>query len=82
MSSWNPRKFTLDNQVGDTEMMTFSTNSTNARKTRFKNIDPTVEYTFRVCTLINGKSITRRLLTLKPIQPIQEIAKEPSLSNF
>ena len=29
-------------------------------------IDPTVEYTFRVCTLINGKTIARKLFTLKP----------------
>ena len=35
-------------------------------------IDPTVEYTFRVCTLINGKTIARKLFTLKPKKKTDE----------
>ena len=41
-------------------------------QTKFKDIDPTVEYTFRVCTLVNGKTISRKLFTLKPKQKAEE----------
>jgi hypothetical protein len=38
----------------------------NTKRTKFKGIDPTVEYTFSVCMLINGKTISRKIETLQP----------------
>ena len=43
-----------------------------SNKTKFKDIDTQTEYTFRVCTLINGKKLSKKLETLKP----QETAEE------
>ena len=35
-------------------------------KTKFKGIDPHIEYKFRVYTLINGKAISRKTEILAP----------------
>ncbi len=76
-SHWSPRKFTTglgrtimgvggSSGSRDTEMATMNETFTNfSRRTKFKGIDPSVEYTFRVCTLINGKTISRKLHTMK-----------------
>ena len=32
---------------------------------KFKNLQANVEYKFSICTFINGKSISKRLITLK-----------------
>jgi hypothetical protein len=49
---------------GDAEMIPME--PMNTKRTKFKGIDPTVEYCFRVCTLINGKTISRKIETLQP----------------
>ena len=57
----------LGSAVGDAEMVNMNSTESGAfKRTKFRDIDPTVEYNFRVCTLINGKTISRKLLTLKP----------------
>ena len=35
-------------------------------KTKFKEIDSQIEYTFIVSTLINGKTISKKVQILKP----------------
>ena len=66
-SNWSPRKLTARTLLGDgdTEMATLSSTDFTSRRTKFRNIDPKVEYTFRVCTLINGKTISKKLINLK-----------------
>ena len=34
-------------------------------RTKFKDIDTKVDYTIRVCTLVSGKKLSRKLGTLK-----------------
>lgn len=80
-SNWSPaRKITgvLTSRIGDTEMARINPDNTAsaARRTKFKGIDPGVEYTFRVSTLINGKTISRKLITLKPSNTDAENASE------
>merc|ERR1712038_992318 len=51
---WSPiRSF---NGLGDTELVNVNMDSLCVRKTKFKNIETEVEYTFRVSTLIDGKT--------------------------
>ncbi len=35
-------------------------------KTKFNGIDPSVMYTIRVCTVINGKTISRKKISIEP----------------
>ena len=39
-------------------------------KTKFKGIDSQIEYTFVVSTLINGKTISKKVHTLKPTEEV------------
>ena len=64
---WSPRK---SKPNGDTEMVQLEDSQSN--KTKFKDIDTQLEYTFRVCTLINGKKLSRKLETLKPQETPEE----------
>ena len=64
-SNWSPRRKLTGVLGGDTEMATLSSTDFTSRRTKFRNIDPKVEYTFRVCTLINGKTISKKLINLK-----------------
>ena len=79
VSNWSPRKLTMLSTTfgGDTELATINpeNGTNNLKRTKFKDIDPEIEYTFRVCTLINGKTISRKLFTLKPKQ------KEAEMTN-
>lgn len=52
-------------QDGDTEMQPLNDQST-IKKAEFTNLDPAKEYKVRVCTLINGRPIARKLHTIKP----------------
>ena len=60
---WSPRK-SPKNGGGDTEMVTMEEDSQRNR-TKFKDIDTKIDYTLRVCTLINGTKLSRKLGTLK-----------------
>ena len=61
---WSPiRSF---NGLGDTELVNVNMDSLCVRKTKFKNIETDVEYTFRVSTLIDGITISRKRQSLKP----------------
>ena len=60
-------KLNIEDGSGDVEMTEMESTQRHRNKTKFKGICPDVEYTFRVCTLINGKAISRRLETLKPV---------------
>lgn len=63
-----PRHGSRDGSLGssgDVEMVDLEPKK-KRKMTRFKGIDPTVEYSFRVCTLINGKTISRKIWNLKP----------------
>ena len=48
------------------------------KQTIFEDIDPMVEYTFRVSTLVNGKTISKKLFNLKP----EKNANEPSTPSI
>ncbi len=50
---------------GDAEMIPMEERK-DIMVSKFRGIDPKVEYTFRVCTMINGKTISRKMVTLKP----------------
>ena len=47
-------------------MAEMESNTTHRNKTKFKGIDPHIEYKFRVYTLINGKAISRKTEILAP----------------
>ena len=53
----------IANRSGDVEMLEFES---QRNKTRFKGIDSKIEYTFIVSTLINGKTISKKVQILKP----------------
>jgi len=67
-SIFTPRKSRNENPIekaGDVEMVEIES---QRNKTKFKGIDPQIEYTFIVSTLINGKSISKKVQTLKPTE--------------
>ena len=65
-SIFTPTKKQKNFAAGDMEMAEMESTDTHRNRTKFKGINPDVEYTFRVCTLINGKAISRKIGTLKP----------------
>ena len=67
-SIFTPRKSRNENPIGkagDVEMVEIES---QRNKTKFKGIDPQIEYTFIVSTLINGKTISKKVQTLKPTE--------------
>ena len=46
---------------------TLAENETSkSKRINFKDVDPNVEYTFSVSTLVNGKPVAMKCITLKP----------------
>ena len=46
---------------------TLAENETSkSKRINFKDVDPNVEYTFSVSTLVNGKPVAMKCVTLKP----------------
>ena len=46
---------------------TLAENETSkSKRINFKDVDPNMEYTFSVSTLVNGKPVAMKCVTLKP----------------
>ena len=54
-------KSNSNNNIEIPEMTPFNTRM----EAKFLNLQSDVEYKFTICTIINGKSISKRLITLK-----------------
>merc|ERR1712029_385846 len=76
---WSPRK---SKPNGDTEMVQLEDSQSN--KTKFKDIDTQLEYTFRVCTLLMARNCLEnwKLSSLKKLQKNNKNSSSLSIPNL
>ena len=67
-SYWNPRKLTTLTSFGDKDSIYPEKVTSGPKRAEFKDANPEVEYTFCVSSQINGKTISRKFFTLKPLK--------------